>query len=54
MDEDHYEKWSNNKPSSRPNSHAKTVLKEIYVQILQLEYVRRERLMLARPTAGIF
>jgi hypothetical protein len=44
-----YDKWNNNIPSSRPNCHAKTVIiKEIFA-IFQLTYVRRERLVLARP-----
>ena len=34
MAEDEYDKWSNNKPSLRPNSHAKTVLNEYMLHSL--------------------
>ena len=52
MAEDDHDKWNNDIPSSSPNCHAETlIVKWIYTQFLQLTYVRRERLMLARPTA---
>jgi hypothetical protein len=52
MTKDDYDEWTNNEPSSRPNSNAKiVVVKWMYAHLLPSTYVRRERLMLARPMA---